>query len=64
VLLGDDVLDVERDEIVVLFVKAAVITTMACPLPDKGPESGVHYPPGELASSWRAFDLRMAMNVL
>lgn len=63
-LLGNDVLNVEGDEIVVFFVEAAVFTTMACPLPDEGPESGVHYSPGELASSWRALDLSMATNVL
>jgi hypothetical protein len=44
-LLGDDVLNVERKEIGVVLVQAAVFTTTACPLPDEGPESGIHHSP-------------------
>ena len=56
--------DVESDDIIVVFVEVAVFTATACPLPDEGPESGIHHSPEELARSWRAFDLRMAMKVL
>src|SRR5271157_645365 len=62
-LLGDDMLNVERQEIGVVFVQPAVFTATASPHPDKGPESGVHHSPWELARSWRALDLRMATNV-
>ena len=63
-LLRDYVLDVEGKEIVIILVQAAVLTATACPLPDEGPERGIHHSPGELARSWRAFDLRMATKVL
>jgi len=63
-LPGDHVLDVEDQNVVVFVVNAAVFTLAACPLPDEGPERGIHPLPGELASSWRAFDLRMATKVL
>jgi hypothetical protein len=63
VLLGDHVLNVEGQEIGVVLVKPAVFTAAARPLPDQGPESGVHHSPWESARSWRAFDLRMATNV-
>jgi hypothetical protein len=63
VLLRDNVLNVKRQEIGVVLVQPAVFTATACPLPDEGPESGVHHSPWELARSWRALDLRMATNV-
>jgi hypothetical protein len=44
-LPGDDVLNVERQEIGVFLVQPAVFTTTAGPLPDEGPESGVHHSP-------------------
>src|SRR5258707_2959541 len=59
-LLGDDVLDVEQQEIGVVFVKVAVFTPMACALPNEGPQNGIHHSPGVPARSWRALDLRMA----
>ncbi|HEV3339567.1 MAG TPA: hypothetical protein VG125_04405, partial [Pirellulales bacterium] len=59
-LLGDHVLDVEGEKIVVVFVEAAVLTTAACPISDKGPERGIHHSRGQFPRSWRAFDLRMA----
>ncbi len=63
VLLSDDVLNVESQEVGLVFVKAAVFTATACPLPDEGPERGIHHSPGELVRSWRAFDFRMATKV-
>jgi hypothetical protein len=45
-------------------VEAAILTAMACPLPNEGPQGGIHHSPGELLRSWRAFDLRMATKVL
>ena len=62
-LLGDDVLDVKRQEIGVVFVKPAVFTAAAGPFPDEGPERGIHHSPEEAARSWRALDFRMAINV-
>ena len=47
----------------IFLVQTTVFTATAGPLPDKGPESGVHHSPWELARSWRALDLRMATNV-
>ena len=64
VLLGDHMLDMEGEEIVIVFVQAAVLTAAARPLPDEGPERGIHQSPWEWASSWRAFDFRMATKVL
>jgi hypothetical protein len=64
VLFGNDMLGVEGEKIVIVLMQAAVFTATACPLPDIGSESHVHYSPGELARSWRALDLRMATNVL
>lgn len=49
------------EEIVVILVQ---FTAMARPLPDEGPQSGVHHSAEELARSWRALDLRMATKVL
>jgi hypothetical protein len=37
VLLGDDMCDVEGQEIGVALVQLAVFTATACPLPDEGP---------------------------
>jgi hypothetical protein len=64
VLLGDNVLNVKRQEIGVVLMKPAVFTATTRPLPNEGPESGVHHSPWELARSWRALDLRIATNVL
>jgi hypothetical protein len=63
VLLGDDMFDVEGQEIGVVLMQLAVCTATACPLLDEGPGSGIHQSPWEWASSWRALDLRMATNV-
>ncbi len=51
VFFGDDMLDVESEEVCIVFVQAAVFTATACPLPDEGPEGGIHHSPAELASS-------------
>jgi hypothetical protein len=45
VLPGDDMLDVERKEIGVVFVKLTVLTTAACPLTDKSSQGRVHHSP-------------------
>ena len=63
VLLGNDVFDLEGKRSGVFFTKMAVFAATACPLPDEGPERGVHHSPVELARSWRAFDFRIATNV-
>ena len=63
-LLGDHVLDVEGEQIIIILVQVAVLTATAGALPDEGAERGIHHSPGELARSWRAFDLRMATKVL
>src|SRR5262245_17936888 len=63
-LHGDDVLNMKGQEVVVVFVQAAVLTAAAGPLANEGPESGVHHSRGEWARSCRAFDLRMATKVL
>ncbi|HJT35946.1 MAG TPA: hypothetical protein VJ783_28215 [Pirellulales bacterium] len=58
-------LDVQRKQIVVILVQAAIFTAAACALPDEGTESGIYsHLPEELARSWRAFDLRIATTVL
>jgi hypothetical protein len=36
-LLGDEMLDVKRQEIIVIFVKPTVFTASSCPFPDEGP---------------------------
>jgi hypothetical protein len=63
VLHGDDVLDVKRLELILVLVKQAVFAAAASPLPDKGSERIVHHSPLDAASSWRALDFRIAMNV-
>ena len=63
-LLGNHVFDVEGKEIVIFLVQMAVFTATACPLPDEGSERSIHHSPAVLARSWRAFDFRMATNVL
>jgi hypothetical protein len=50
-LFANDVLDLERKRAGVLFVKMAVFAATACPLPDEGPERGIHHSPEELARS-------------
>jgi hypothetical protein len=56
-LLGDDVLNVERQEVGIVFVKPAVVTATAGPLPDEGPKSGVHHSPWELGEKLAGFGL-------
>lgn len=48
-LSGDDMLDVEGKEIMIVLVQAAVLATLAGPLSDEGAKSGVHYSPEEWA---------------
>jgi len=62
-LLGNDVLDLERKRAGVFFTKMAVFATPACPLSDEGSERSIHYSPRLGARSWRAFDFRMATKV-
>ena len=62
-LLGNDVLDLERKPTGVFFMKMAVFAAMACPLPDEGSERCIHHSPPLAARSWRAFDFRMATKV-
>ena len=62
-LPSNDLLDVERQEIGIVLVKAAVFTASTCSLTDEGPQSSVHHSPRELARSCRAFDLSVATNV-
>jgi hypothetical protein len=46
VLLGDDMLNMERQEVGVVFVKEAVFTAMTCLLSDEALERGLHHSPG------------------
>ena len=62
-LPGDDVFNVKGLELVLVLMEPAVFTAAAGPLPGEGSEDFVHHSPLDAASSWRAFDFRMAMNV-
>jgi hypothetical protein len=50
-LLGNYVFHMKIEEIIIILVQAAVLTAVGCPLPDEGPERGIHQSPGELARS-------------
>ena len=60
----DYMLYMEGNYVIIFVVNAAVLAAAICPLPHEGPECGIRPFPGELANSWRAFDLRIATNVL
>lgn len=63
VLLGNDVFDVKRLVRILVLMKPAVFAAAASTLSDEGSERIVHHSPWGIASSCRAFDFKMAMNV-
>src|SRR5437870_10911358 len=62
-LLGNDVLDLERNPAGVFSTKVAIFAATVCPLPDEGSKRSIHHSPRLSARSWRARDLRMARKV-
>jgi hypothetical protein len=63
VLTGDDVLDMERQEVGVAFMQATILATATCTFPNEGAQRGIHQLGRQFAMSWRAFDFRIAINV-
>jgi hypothetical protein len=62
-LLGENVLNVESQEIGVVLVQPTILAPTSCSLPDEVPEAGVYHSLLIPARSWRALDFRMATNV-
>lgn len=63
-LFGDYMFNVECNSIIVVLMETTIFASMVRPPTDEGTQRGAHHSPAELARSWRAFDLRMATNVL
>jgi len=62
-LLGDDVVDWEREEWIFIFVNAAVFAPPARSLPNLGSEPSVHHAAPFWPTILRALACKIAMNV-
>lgn len=63
VLFGDDMIDVEREEIAIVCVDATILAAISGTASNERPECGIHHAPEKWASLCRAFDLSIATNV-
>ncbi|MCI0376680.1 MAG: hypothetical protein L0215_03660 [Gemmataceae bacterium] len=63
VLLGDDVFNMESEEIGVGFVKLTVLAAALRASTDHGANACPHQSPSDLANNWRAFDFNIATKV-